>query len=164
MDNLNVIHDGQLLSFRVKVNNTWINCVTIYGPPEGDNSDFSLKTKSTLDSMEGDLGLICGDFNTTLNPVLDQYGYVTDPHKKSRSTIQQWVDNGELADAVRHFYPTSPLFSWRTKNWEKKGRIDHLLVTPKLLGHIKDARYIFHEHSIMDHTSRIFTIDIEEAD
>ena len=58
VDNLNVIHDGQLLSFRVKVNNSWINCVSIYGPPEGDNSDFFLKTKSTLDSMEVDLGLI----------------------------------------------------------------------------------------------------------
>ena len=39
-----------------------------------------------------------------------------------------------------------------------------MLVTPKLLGHIKDARYIFHEHAITDHASLIFTIDIEEAD
>ena len=117
VDNLNVIQDGQLLSFRVKVNNTWINCVSIYGPPEGDNSDFFLNTKSTLDSMDGDLGLICGDFNTTLNPILDQHGYVTDPHKKSRATIKQWIDNGEIMDAVRHVYPNSPLFSWRTKNW-----------------------------------------------
>ena len=42
VDNLNIIQDGQLLSFRVKVNNTWINCVTVYGPPEGDNSSFFL--------------------------------------------------------------------------------------------------------------------------
>ena len=61
VDNLNVIEEGQLLSFRVKVNNTWLNCVTVYGPPEGDNSNFFLKTKTTLDGMEGDLGLICGD-------------------------------------------------------------------------------------------------------
>ena len=114
--------------------------------------------------MEGDLGFICGDFNTTLNPLLDQYGYITDPHKKSRETIKQWIENDELYDAVRHFYPNSPLFSWRTKTWAKKGRIDYLLVTPKLLGHIKDARYIFHEHSVSDHASLIFTIDIEEAD
>ena len=42
--------------------------------------------------------------------------------------------------------------------------MDHLLVTHKLLGHIKDARYIFHEHSVSDHARLIFTIDIEEAD
>ena len=164
VDNLNVIEEGQLLSFRVKVNNTWLNCVTVYGPPEGDNSNFFLKTKTTLDSMDGDLGFICGDFNNTLNPLLDQYGYITESHKKSRETIKQWIENDELYDAVRHFYPNSPLFSWRTKTWAKKGRIDHLLVTPKLLGHIKDARYIFHEHSVSDHANLIFTIDIEEAD
>ncbi len=137
---------------------------TILGPPEGDISNFFLTTKTTLDNMDGDLGFICGDFNTTLNPKLDQYGYITDPHKKCRETINQWMINGELVDAVRHFFPNSPLFSWRTKNWEKKGRIDHLLATPKLLEHIKDARYVFHEHSITDHASLIFTIDIEEAD
>ena len=82
VDNPYVVQEGQLLSFRVKVNNTWINGVTVYGPSEGDNSNFFLNTKTTLDSMEGDLGLICGDFNTTLNPFLDQHGYVTDPHKK----------------------------------------------------------------------------------
>ena len=164
VDNLNIIKEGQLLSFRVKVNNSWINCVTVYGPPEGDISNFFLTTKTTLDNMDGDLGFICSDFNTTLNPNLDQYGYITDPHKKCRETINQWMINGELFDAVRHFFPNSPLFSWRTKNWEKKGRIDHLLVTPKLLEHIKDAKYVFHEHSITDHASLIFTIDIEEAD
>ena len=39
-----------------------------------------------------------------------------------------------------------------------------MLVRHKLLGCIKDARYIFHEHAITDHASLIFTIDIEEAD
>ena len=45
-----------------------------------------------------------------------------------------------------------------------KGRIDHLFATPKLLSHIKEAKYIFHEHSLSDHASLIFTIDVEEAD
>ena len=111
---LKIIQNGQLISFRVKVNITWINFVSIYGPPEADNSDFFLTTKSTLDNMEGDFGLICGDFNTTMNPDLDQYGYTTDPHKKCRATIQQWVDNGELCDVVRFFHPSSSLYSWRT--------------------------------------------------
>ena len=141
---LKIIQNGQLISFRVKVNNTWINFVSVYGPPKGDNPDFFLTSKSTLDAMDGDLGLICGDFNTTLNPVIYQYGYTTDPHKKCRATIQQWTDSGEIIDIVRHFHPSSPLFSWRTKDWGKKGRIDHLLATPKLLSHIKDAKYIFH--------------------
>ena len=99
-----------------------------------------------------------------MNPKIDQYGYTTDPHKKCRAAIHQWSDNGELIDVVRQFNPSSPLYSWRTKDWEKRGRIDHLLGTPKLVGHIKEARYIYHEHSITDHASLLFTIDIEEAE
>ena len=50
---------------------------------------FALKTRGTLDNMDGDLGFVWGDFNTTLNPNLHQYGYVTDPQKKGRSPFQQ---------------------------------------------------------------------------
>ena len=64
VDNLNIIKEGQLLSFRVKVNNSWINCVTVYGPPEGDISNFFLTTKTTLDNMDGDLGFICSEPKT----------------------------------------------------------------------------------------------------
>ena len=56
MDNLNVIKDGQLFSFRVKVNNTGINCVTIYEPHEGDNSDFLLTTKKVRYILTKDKG------------------------------------------------------------------------------------------------------------
>ena len=81
---------GQLISLRVKANNTWINFVSVYAPPEGDNPDFFLTSKTKLEAMEGDLGLICGDFNTTLNPVIDQYGYTTEPHKN----VEQLFING----------------------------------------------------------------------
>ena len=91
VDNLNVIEEGQLLSFRVKVNNTWLNCVTVYGPPEGDNSNFFLKTKTTLDSMDGDLGFICGDFNTTLNPSLDMAISPTPTRKAEKQLTNGWT-------------------------------------------------------------------------
>ena len=45
-------------------------------------------------------------------------------------------------------------FVWRVR--VKAYEVDELLV-----GHIKDARYIFHEHSVSYHASLIFTIDIE---
>ena len=32
--------------------------------------------------MDGDYGLILGDFNTTMDPVKDRHGYLTDNHKK----------------------------------------------------------------------------------
>ena len=151
-----------MLSFKVKINNDWINFTSVYAPPEEDNPDFFLKTKGELDTMEGDLGILCGDFNTTLDPKNDRYGYVTDNHKKCRHTINSWIETKELVGVVRHFHPDTPLYSWRTKDLGKKGRIDHLLATPKLLPFIRDARYVYHEHSLTDPASLIFTMDIEK--
>ena len=42
---LKIIQNGQLISFRVKVNTSWINFVSVYGPPEGDNPDFFCNIK-----------------------------------------------------------------------------------------------------------------------
>ena len=104
------------------------------------------------------------DINTTLDAKFDRYGYTSDTHRKCCSTIQNWFETGELIDVVRYFHPDSHLYSWRTKNFKIKGRIDHLLITPSLMPFISEARYIFHEHDISDHASLLFTIDIKKAD
>ena len=48
--------------------------------------------------------------------------------------------------------------------FQQKGKIDHLLVTPKLMPFVSKGRYLFHEHEISDHTSLLFTLDIEKVD
>ena len=141
---LKIIKQGQLLSFKVKVNNDWINFTSVYAPPESDDPEFFLKTKEVLDKQEGDLGLICGDFNTTVDIKNDRCGYTTDTHKKCRHTINSWTKTNELVDVARHFHPNTPLYSWRRKGLGEKGRIDRLLATPKLLEYISDARHVFH--------------------
>ena len=46
---------------------TGLTSLLFMPPPESDNPDFFLKTKEALDDLEGDLGLVCGDFNTKLD-------------------------------------------------------------------------------------------------
>ncbi len=77
---LKVIREGQLLEFNFKTNNVWVNFVACYNPPDVDDPSFLLEAKSSLDSMQGDLGLILGDLNTTLDPKWDRYGYTQDSH------------------------------------------------------------------------------------
>ena len=55
---LKIIKLGQLLSFKVKINNDWINFTSVYAPPECDDPEFFLKTKEALNDFDGDLGLI----------------------------------------------------------------------------------------------------------
>ena len=118
---LKITQNGQLLSFKVKINNDWINFTSVYTPPEEDNPEFFLNANEEHDTMEGDYGLLYGDFNTTLDPKHDRFGYTTDNHKKCRTTINTWLEITELDDVVRCFHPDAPLYSWRTKDLGEKG-------------------------------------------
>ena len=112
---LKVILVGQLVSFLVKVNNDWINFTTMYAPPDDNNPNFMLNGKQALDNMEGDLGLICGDYSSTLDAEYNRFGYKSDTHRKCRCNINNWLETGELLDAVRCFHPETPHYSWRTQ-------------------------------------------------
>ena len=63
-----------MISFKLKIKNDWVNFTTVYAPPEEDIPDFFLKAKEEFDSIEGDHGIICGDFNTTLDINNDRFG------------------------------------------------------------------------------------------
>ena len=108
---MKVICDGQLLEFSLKVNNVWVNVVSCYAPPDIDDPSFLLEAKASLDSMDGDYGLICGDLNTTLDLKWDRFGYTQDSHRKSRAVISNWLATEELIDAIRFFHPDGSLYS-----------------------------------------------------
>ena len=116
---------GQLLSFKAKINTNWVNFVTIYAPPHDDNPDFLLHAKSIVDSMDGDYGLILGDFNTTMDPDMDRFGYTADNHKKCRYVMRMWEECEELIDTFRFHHPDSRTYTWHTKDIQKKFRLDY---------------------------------------
>ena len=78
--------------------------------------------------------------------------------------INNWINTEELIDAVRFFHPTGPLYSWKTLKGDKKGRMDHLLVTPKLMEHISRVNSIYLGKGITDHSSLNFAVDIENQE
>ena len=65
----------------------------------------------TINKGDIDNKLIMGDFNVTLNHVIDSYGYKTDPHPKSRRSINGWLDNETFIDTFRYFHPDTPSYT-----------------------------------------------------
>ena len=49
--------------------------------------------------------IIIGDFNCTLNHNVDQQGYKTDPHSKSRNVINSLLEQELFIDSFRHLNP-----------------------------------------------------------
>ena len=103
--------------------------------------------------------IVCGDFNVAHQPI--DLSRPKENYNKSAGYMQQEIDgftkllSAGFTDTFRHFYPDTVKFSYwnqvtfgRDKNigW----RIDHFLVTPKILPNVKDAM-IYNEYFGSDH-------------
>ena len=76
-----------------------VNAACVYGPSHKDDEDFWKLVKYHLDLRNSPEGrMILGDFNVTLNFARDTLNYLTDPHKKARIVINQWIFDGDLID------------------------------------------------------------------
>ncbi len=75
--------------------------------------------------------------------------------------ITSWLATEELVDAMCFHHPYGPLYSWKTPKGDKKGRLDHLRLTPKLLEYITRANYIYLGNEVTDHSSISFAVDIK---
>ena len=46
----------------------------MYASHKYDNPGFMIQSKMTLDDIDGDYGVLCGDFNTTMDAKNDRLG------------------------------------------------------------------------------------------
>ena len=84
-------HDSDTMIFDLALpGGILINTAALYGP-NGDDDQYWSTVKSILDTRTGDGKMILGDFNVTLNFARDTFNYLTDPHKKCRKVINQWL-------------------------------------------------------------------------
>ena len=92
-------HDSDTMIFDLALpGGILINTAALYGP-NGDDDQYWKDVKSILDTRTGDGKMILGDFNVTLNFARDTSNYLTDPHKKCRKVINQWLYNLEFVAA-----------------------------------------------------------------
>lgn len=136
-----VIAQGRILSLA-------LNLVSIYGPNE-DNPIFFEDFFLTLSSLYG-LNIIGGDFNCTLNPLVDR-STKNDPHKKqSRKTILQYITDLNLAEIWRKLNPDKLEYSCYSGIHKSRSRIDYFLVSQELVSKIKKCWYdciVISDHS-----------------
>ena len=107
--------------------------------------------------------LVIGDFNCTLNHQLDQKGYITDPHPKSRKIINQLLQQEVLIDSYRHLNPEKKSFTFRTKDNKKRSRLDYALVSPSIAQYLKNVQHIAHHYDNTDHSTISLEIDVTNS-
>ena len=75
-----------------------IDTLAVYAPSK-DNPEFWEKAHTIIETGKSTHRIILGDFNCTLNHLMDQKGYKTDPHPRSRKIINQLLDQELFIDS-----------------------------------------------------------------
>ena len=68
-----------------------LDTLAVYAPSK-DTPEFWERAHTIINTGTSTHKLIIGDFNCTLNHNLDQKGYKTDPHPKSRKVLNQLLE------------------------------------------------------------------------
>jgi len=89
------IINGNILKLGVETSDTKIAVIAVYAPSQGQDVDFFLNLRSVQLNCEEPNQIICGDFNTTMDKILDKSGYLTDSHWITREVIRDWIDSEE---------------------------------------------------------------------
>ena len=131
------IINGNVLKLGIETNETKIAVIAVYAPSHGQDVDFFLQLRGIQLNCDEPHQIICGDFNTTLNKVLDKLGYHTDAHWSTREVIRAWIDSEEgncLSDTFRLCNPFAAQYTWRNKQVQQQARLDYILASDWLAG------------------------------
>ena len=108
--------------------------------------------------------LIIGDYNVTINHLMDSKGNLTDPHTKSRDVISHWLLNGYFLDSFRETHPDKLSYTFRTKDFSKRARLDYALASPELMNRITEVKHIANRYEVTDHSTLLLKIDFNKAE
>ena len=142
---------------------TMLDILVVYAPSK-DSPEFWENANTKLNTGDTQHKLLIGDFNCTLNHNLDQKGYKTDPHPKSRKILNQLLEQGAFIDSFRHVKPNTRSFTFRTKDSKKRSRLDYGLISPSLAPYLKNVEHIAHHYENTDHSTISLEIDITNSE
>lgn len=129
---------GNFIALDVTIEKNRLTLVNLYGP-NNDNPDFYEKVFETIDGLNNDKYIICGDFNLVLNPEIDYYNYKRINNKKARENLLKHITERLLIDPFRDFFPSVKRYTWRRCNPVQQARLDFFLVTEDLVPNIKNC-------------------------
>ena len=133
IDDFHIIQDGMLVSFLLQINTEQVRILSCYALSAGDEPEFFYQCKDVLNLATEKHGIIVGDFNTTLHPILDRKNDKTYTHKKSRLVINNWIANEEMFFLFLFTNGSDQIWTYQCKETHDqtlKGRIDYVLGTP----------------------------------
>ena len=132
---------GRLAVVNIMYEERNISIVNLYAPNK-DSPEFFLEVfeKISTTGEENKEFIIGGDFNLVLNIDLDKVGGRRETHEKSAQIIKAFMEDQEIVDIWRFFYPERQGATYYKKNPESiYSRLDFILVSASISGNVTAA-------------------------
>ena len=154
----NIMKDdsGNWISINFDYESKSLNLINIYGPNE-DNPAFFENLFERIGAMNMMNHIVTGDFNTTLDPAIDNSNYIGIGNNRARVGLNQQILDYNFIDSFRFMNGNIKSFTWYRRGGDQKSRLDMFLTSNSLGPNISDARIVPSLKS--DHCPIILGID-----
>lgn len=127
---------GRVLAVYISINGKEYTVASIYAPNE-DNVDFFIEAFRLVESLNNDLKILAGDFNTVLNLDLDLSGGKGCSNSKTRVFINEFMQLNDMVDPWRCLHPDTFRSTFiRRKPTLLLERLDYIIVSSALLQNV----------------------------
>lgn len=126
----NKVVKGRLLIVRAEIESIVFCFVTVYGPNQGrERVVFFTLLKNKLIKYQQDHLIIAGDFNCTLDFIMDRIG--EEPHLQSSQSLNTTITHLDLLDTWRVKHPQSRQYIWVrvSDNRVSAARLDRIYIS-----------------------------------
>lgn len=138
IDKVQMALDGRLIIANMVIGETELVLSNLYGPNE-DDAEFYVNAFDIIEKNDNPNMILCGDFNTALDPLLDTR-CSTDQHKRKREVIKNYLELRDLVDVWRTANPEKYQYTWkRDQQAQISSRIDYFFVSQGLCNRILDT-------------------------
>jgi len=115
--------NGNFCAIDISVNEYRFTLLSLYGP-NIDSPSFFTDIFETIERLENDSFIICGDFNLVIDPAVDYYNYKNINNPKARNKVLELINCYNLVDPFRHLNQSKKRFAWRRTNPIQQARLD----------------------------------------
>lgn len=129
-------NEGRVLAVKIQTVGPIITLLAIYAP-NSDSPQFFVNAFSIAESLENDLKIIAGDFNTVLDISKDLQGGKGHSNVKTRQFLNEYLSDSDLVDVWRIHHPDDFRSSYISrKPVLLQERIDFFLVSSALVQNV----------------------------
>ena len=130
--------EGNKIILDISIKEIRVTLINVYGPNKDTPVCFE-QIRHDITDFNNNYIILTGDLNLALQPEIDTMNYTSINNPKSRDKVLDICAEVSLVDIWRELNMEKRQYTWRTKNGNKRGRLDYFLISEELFTMTENA-------------------------